>query len=109
MTPFDPMALPGPPGLFQTLLEVTFVLHLAALGLLAAAMWGCVAAEWSGGGRHRITTLHRSGVLGFSITITAGVPPLLFLQLLFGKYFYSSSLYYRTRIANRKRRFKSRN
>lgn len=92
MTPPDPMALPAPPELLLFLFGLTFVLHLAFLGLLVAGLWARAGAEWGERGAYEIEPLHRAGVLGFSTTITAGVAPLLFVQVLYGKYFYSSSI-----------------
>ncbi|HEX9751009.1 MAG TPA: hypothetical protein VGB22_06985 [candidate division Zixibacteria bacterium] len=88
----NPNALPAPPALFVTLLGATFVLHLAALGLLVAAIWTRFGAEWSEAGSYAIEPIHRAGIVGFSMVITLGVPPLLFVQVLYGKYFYGSSI-----------------
>ena len=88
----DPMALPAPPVLFVGLLGLTFVVHMLFLGLLVAALWQRVGAEWGKKNTGEIEPLHRAGVMAFSTTITAGVAPLLFVQVLYGKYFYSSSI-----------------
>src|SRR3972149_864942 len=88
----DLMALPAPPALFLALLGLTFVVHMLFLGLLVAALWARIGAEWGKRYPCEIEPLHRAGVLAFSTTITAGVAPLLFVQVLFGKYFYSSSI-----------------
>lgn len=92
MSAFDPMALPAPPVLFIGLLGLTFVVHMLFLGLLVAALWARIGAEWGKSNTCAIEPLHRAGVLAFSTTITAGVAPLLFVQVLYGKYFYSSSI-----------------
>jgi hypothetical protein len=88
----DLMALPAPPALFLVLFGLTFVVHMLFLGLLVAALWARVGAEWGKRNSYAIEPLHRAGVLAFSTTITAGVAPLLFVQVLFGKYFYTSSI-----------------
>ena len=92
MSAFDPMALPAPPALFVGLMGLTFVVHMLFLGLLVAALWARVGAEWGKSNTCEIEPLHRTGVMAFSTTITAGVAPLLFVQVLYGKYFYSSSI-----------------
>ncbi|MEW5702255.1 MAG: hypothetical protein AB1792_08510 [Candidatus Zixiibacteriota bacterium] len=92
MTPPDPMALPAPVELLQFLFGLTFVLHIGFLGLLVAALWAKAGAEWGRRPSYDPERLHRAGVLGFSMTITAGVAPLLFVQVLYGKSFYSSSI-----------------
>jgi hypothetical protein len=88
----DPMAMPAPPEIMIFLLGLTFVLHLGLLGLLFSSLWARAAAEWGTGGLYDSLRIHRAGVVGFSLTITLGVPPLLFVQILYGKYFYSSSI-----------------
>jgi len=55
-----------------------------------AAIWTRLGAEWDG--PYKIEQIHRASVLGISMTITLGVPPLLFVQILYAKYFYSSSI-----------------
>lgn len=88
----DPMAMPAPPEIMIFLLGLTFVLHISLLGLLFSSLWARAGAEWGKRGLYDSLRVHRAGVVGFSMTITLGVPPLLFVQILYGKYFYSSSI-----------------
>lgn len=88
----DPMAMPAPPEIMISLLGLTFVLHITVLGLLFASLWARAGAEWGKAGVYDSLRVHRAGVVGFSMTITLGVPPLLFVQILYGKYFYTSSI-----------------
>lgn len=88
----DPMAMPAPPEIMLILLGLTFVLHISLLGLLFASLWARAGMEWRGGLLYDSLRVHRAGVVGFSLTITLGVPPLLFVQILYGKYFYASSI-----------------
>lgn len=88
----DPMAMPAPPQILLFLLGLTFVLHLAMLGLLFASLWARAGAEWGRPAGYDTQRVHRAGVVGMSMTITMGVPPLLFVQVLYGKYFYASSI-----------------
>lgn len=89
---YDPMAMPAPPEIMIFLLGLTFVLHISLLGLLFSSLWARAGAEWGARGVYDSLRVHRAGVVGFSMTITLGVPPLLFVQILYGKYFYSSSI-----------------
>lgn len=89
---YDPMAMPAPPEIMIFLLGLTFVLHFGLLGLLFSALWARAAAEWGKKDVYDSLRIHRAGVVGFSMTITLGVPPLLFVQILYGKYFYTSSI-----------------
>ncbi len=88
----DPMAMPAPPEVMLSLLGLTFVLHITMLGLLFSSLWARVGAEWGKFVLYDSLRVHRAGVVGFSMTITMGVPPLLFVQILYGKYFYASSI-----------------
>ncbi len=89
-----PDALPVGWGWFQVLLTVTFVLHV----LMMNAMFGGAVVTLLGGLRRdgaaapaardaagRVPTL-------VALTVNAGVAPLLFLQVLYGHLFYTSSI-----------------
>jgi hypothetical protein len=91
-----PIPLPAPAWLVQVLLVFTFILHLVAMNLLVG---GAVILSISSylGRRHthhrdlaRRATRAMPPVVAF--TITLGVAPLLFLQLLYGQFFYTSSV-----------------
>lgn len=88
----DPMAMPAPPAIMMFLLGLTFVAHISLLGLLFASLWARAGAEWGANRIYDSLRVHRAGVVGFSMTITMGVPPLLFVQILYDKFFYSSSI-----------------
>ena len=92
MTLPDPMALPAPPELLRVLLVGTYAVHVLALGLLVSGLWVRVGAEWSRKAIYQIETVHRFGVVGLSMVITTGVAPLLFVQVLYGRFFYASSI-----------------
>lgn len=92
----DPMPLPGPLWLLRGLLLLTFVLHLLLMNtLVGGALTALVCAlrrRRSARAAQLATELaHRLPVL-FSLTITLGVAPLLFLQVLYGRLFYASSI-----------------
>ena len=90
------IALPGPVWLLSLLLFATFVLHLLAMNLLLGGT--VISAIHLFRGRRR--TEERELALGvakvlpvaMAMTITFGVPPLLFIQALHGRLFYASSI-----------------
>jgi hypothetical protein len=91
-----PVPLPAPVWLLNFLLVLTFVLHLLAMNLLVGGATLIALPSWLGrrSAHHRELT-HRAiralpPVVAF--TITLGVAPLLFLQLVYGQLFYTSSV-----------------
>ncbi|MBD3221009.1 hypothetical protein GF314_07170 [bacterium] len=81
-------------GWFQILLTVTFVLHIlfmnALLGGAFVSLLGGMRRSGAGqvaghDASHRVPTL-------VALTVNAGVAPLLFLQVLYGHLFYTSSV-----------------
>lgn len=81
-------------GWFQILLTVTFVLHI----LFMNALFGGAVVSFigglkgrGGGGMAAGDTARRVPTL-VALTVNAGVAPLLFVQVLFGHLFYSSSI-----------------
>lgn len=94
----DPAGLPGPPALFHVLLVFTFVLHLLFMNLSLGGTLLAAAAHLLGRGRaddHRVVLASRLmaiNTFGISLTITTGVAPLLFIQLLYQQYFYSATI-----------------
>lgn len=91
----DPAPLPGPPGLFVVLWIATFFLHLlfanAALGgaILAALLPASLART-----PRRTVTLFLAEINSWalSLAITFAVAPLLFVQALYGRFFYTASV-----------------
>jgi len=94
----DPSGLPGPVWLFQFLLVLTFFLHILFLNLTLGGSILAAVAQTLGGGREddpRTRLASRlTGVNGFaiSLTITTGVAPLLFIQLLYQQFFYAATI-----------------
>jgi len=74
---------------FQGLLIVTFVLHLLLMNLV---LGGSLIAIWDNVIKKR--KFHGASNLPIilALTINLGVPPLLFVQVLYGHLFYSSSI-----------------
>ncbi len=94
LPPFDPMGLPAPPVLILGLTYLTFTLHLLAvnvtLGSVLLTLWARRRTDPAHAGIARF--LGTAAPLGFSYLVTFGIPPLLFVQLLYGQFFYSSSV-----------------
>lgn len=90
---FGPVPIPAPPLLLRLLLGVTFLAHLLAvqflLGLLvvsfARAAKESLAEEQPSEGVKLLPVV-------FPMLINLGIPPLLFLQTLYGPVFYTSSI-----------------
>ncbi len=91
----DPVPLPAPYWLLKTLLLVTFTLHILAMNcMLGSAIIAAVARF-----RRRSVDNARLAVdLGKRIptflaaTVTIGIAPLLFVQVLYGQFFYTSTV-----------------
>ena len=94
----DPLPLPAPAWLFHVLLVFTFFLHalfmnltlggtiLAAVGRLRA---GSDADDHRGVLADRLVGINTYGI---SLTITTGIAPLLFIQLIYQQYFYTATI-----------------
>ena len=94
----DPLPLPGPVWLFTALLLVVFTLHVLAMN---SALGGGIWTVWNYlRGRHsehpysRRLALELSAMLPtfLAFTVTLGVAALLFVQVLFGNFLYTSSI-----------------
>ena len=94
----DPMPLPGPVWLFTALLLVVFTLHLLAMN---AALGGGIWALWNyvrGRRSDHPYSLRLANELAtmlpvfLAFTVTLGVAALLFVQVLYGNFLYTSSI-----------------
>ena len=92
----DPMAAPGPLWLLRTLLLLTFFLHLlfmnTMLGGAAVAFVCAMHQKRSPFAAQLGRELGRVLPAVFAFTITLGVAPLLFLQVIYGHLLYASSI-----------------
>jgi hypothetical protein len=92
MPSHDPLGYPIPAILLQILSYFTLGLHFIAvnftLGCLLYLLWTKVRRSSDGADNF----LSASLPLGFSYLVTLGIPPLLFVQVLYGQMFYSSSV-----------------
>ncbi len=83
--------IPAPLWIVEVLHAVTFTLHTAAMNVMVALAFALAMAR----GRFADAMLSRSATslpVAMSFTITLGVAPLLFLQLMHGERFYASSV-----------------
>ncbi len=92
----DPNPLPAPYWLFKTLLLVTFLLHIIAMNFMLGGAFLAVVARFTSKGkefRHRIfLDLAKKIPVFLAATITIGIAPLLFVQAIYGQYFYTSTI-----------------
>ena len=92
----DPNPLPAPYWVFMLLLVVTFFLHIVAMNFMLGGAVLALGAKWRSKNR-----VHGNRVF-FEVarklpsllpaTITLGIAPLLFVQVLYGQFFYTSSI-----------------
>ena len=90
----DPMGYPVPVELLRGLSYLTLTLHLLAMNftLGGALLWLWFRIRRPVHGDSMLEYLGTSLPLGFSYLVTLGIPPLLFLQVIYGQLFYSSSV-----------------
>ena len=92
----DLMPLPAPYWLFKLLLLVTFILHIIAMNLMFGGGMIAVATRWFAPKSEFTQRLFRdisNKIPTFlAATVTLGVAPLLFLQVIYGQFFYTSSV-----------------
>jgi len=91
----DPNPLPAPYWVFKLLLLVTFFLHILAMNfMLGGAVLALVArrAKNREQGNRMFADIARKLPSLLPATITIGIAPLLFLQVLYGQFFYTSSV-----------------
>jgi hypothetical protein len=90
-----PVPLPAPPWLLEFLLVFTFILHLLAMNFLLGGVIILGVSSYLGrrDPRHHEFTRRVSRAMPAvtAFTITLGVAPLLFVQLVYGQLFYTSS------------------
>lgn len=94
MTPpipsFDPLGLPLPAPYLSALSYLTLTLHFIAMQFTVG---GAILLLWAWKKDRGIARFFGTGLpLGFSYLVTFGIPPLLFVQVMYGQFFYSSSV-----------------
>ena len=91
----DPMPVPGPPWLFHLLWLFTFAVHVVGVNVvLGSSILGTFAAldRDRSFGRPVAKLFAEVNTWAISLTITFGIAPLLFLQVLHGRLFYSATV-----------------
>jgi len=94
----DVAGLPGPAWLFHILLVFTFFLHLVFMNLTLGGTLLAWFSHLRSGGRADgpagllAGRMVRVNTYAISLTITTGVAPLLFLQVLYQRFFYSGTI-----------------
>jgi len=94
LPPPDPLGYPVPPWILQALSYLLLTLHLLAMNFVIGGslllLWARLRKK---PGHDGAAYFLGSGLpLGVSYIITLGIPPLLFVQVLYGQLFYSSSI-----------------
>lgn len=102
MTPLipqlDPLALPAPAWLLWGLLLLTFVLHLLPMNVVLGGSLVAAVTRWRARGR---SAAHEARLADWfahampvtiAATVTLGVAALLFVQVLYGRLFFASSI-----------------
>jgi hypothetical protein len=93
-----PDILPAPWWLFYILLVVTFTLHLIIANVMLGGGIMALASEWlkRKGERDKGPRVHKEIApklpMTIALTVNLGIPPLLFLQILYGNFIYVSTV-----------------
>jgi hypothetical protein len=92
----DPNPLPAPYWVFKLLLIVTFFLHILAMNFMLGGAVLALAARWRSNdrnlGNRMFADMTKKLPSLLPATITLGIAPLLFVQVLYGQFFYTSSV-----------------
>ena len=92
----DPLPLPAPAWLLWALLMLTFLLHVLAMNVLLGgtllAAYARFRRRTATSARELLILVAKPAPVFVAATITLGVAPLLFLQALYGRLFFVSSI-----------------
>ena len=89
----DPAPLPGPPWLFQVLWVLTFLIHVVFVNTVLGGTLLAALAGLAGEGRRETRTLFvEVNSWAISLAITFGIAPLLFIQVVLGRFFYTATI-----------------
>lgn len=90
----DPLPLPAPPWLLWSLLLLTFFLHLIAMNFVLGGSLIAAIGRFRGGAERNtlMKWIAKAMPVSIAAAVTFGVAPLLFLQALYGRLFFTSSV-----------------
>ena len=92
----DPNPLPAPYWVFKLLLIVTFVLHILAMNFMFGGGVLALLTKWRAknpdAGNRMFFDVAKKMPIFLPAAITLGIAPLLFMQVLYGQFFYTSSI-----------------
>ncbi len=88
----SPIPLPAPPGLLSILLYLTFLLHLIPMNLTVAGLFYLVLSEARRSDDPIAHWVRSYLPASTALTITTGVAPLLFVQVLYGRLFFTATV-----------------
>lgn len=92
----DPNPLPAPYWVFKLLLILTFYLHILAMNFMLGGAVLALVSKWRSrkqqDGNRVFLDLAKKLPVFLPATITLGIAPLLFVQVLYGQFFYTSSI-----------------
>ncbi len=90
----DPLGLPAPAWFLITLLVVTHALHFVFMNFVLGGSWFLVWTSMGRGDWKRSLSARCLNIMpvALSMAITFGVAPLLFVQVLYGQFFYVSNV-----------------
>ncbi|MCL4557268.1 MAG: hypothetical protein M1491_01290 [Deltaproteobacteria bacterium] len=90
----DPMGVPFYPLVFQVLLVITFALHIIFVNLVVGGVFMSVYGYFKKGGHYRplAKSFAKATTINFSLLIVLGVAPLLFMQVIYDPFWYTSNV-----------------
>jgi hypothetical protein len=90
----DPLGLPAPAWFLITLMVVTQALHIVFMNFVLGGSWFLVWTAMGAGDWKRSLSARCLNIMpvALSLAITFGIAPLLFVQVLYGQFFYVSNV-----------------
>lgn len=91
---YDMLGLPIPPWVAQVLMALTLALHWAFLSMTAGGAVAYITNRYKSSNSDTIILKELSAFLPFSLSMamTLGIAPLLFVQVLYGNFFYTANI-----------------
>ncbi len=91
---YDMLGLPILPWIAQVLMALTLALHWSFLAMTAGGAVAYIANRYNGSDSDTVVLKGLSAFLPFSLSMamTLGIAPLLFVQVLYGNFFYTANI-----------------